>query len=51
VPDGPTREILFEYDSAARLKTISAPLSGALPLDRWHETGLAIAPEPNFPVL
>ena len=49
-PDGTTREILFEYDSAARLKTISAPLSGALPLDRWHETDLAIAPEPNFPV-
>jgi RHS repeat-associated protein len=48
VPDGPLREVQFEYDAIGRLAKLRAPLSGALALERWHAggPGKAIAPEP-----
>lgn len=44
--DGPTRELSFTYDSSARLTSVSATLSGALPLARSHRTLQPIAAEP-----
>src|SRR5215472_6184175 len=47
IPDGYPRDYSFNYDTRGNLKSVSAVLTGTLPLDRFHEDpSKAIAPPP-----